>query len=102
MFLQQGVKPENPFWKYIVGSVIIIGASFAGQIPWLLAMFVHSVKEDKAYPTTEDEVMTFLSANATLFWLLLSFVFAMIAIILVIRLLHKQTIRSVVTGRPKV
>jgi hypothetical protein len=33
MFVEQGIKPENKFWKYIVGSLILILASFIGQLP---------------------------------------------------------------------
>ena len=102
MFIEQGIKPENPFWKYIIGSLVIIAAAFIGQVPMLLAMFVKSVNEDLSFPTTEDEVMTFLSPNQTLFWLLLSFVFAMAAIVLVVKFLHRQSIRSVTTARKKV
>ena len=102
MFIEQGVKPENPFWKYIVGSLIIIAAAFIGQLPLVAAITVKSMSEDKTFPTTEDEVMTFLSPNQTLFWLLLSFVFAMVAIILVVKVVHKQTMRSVTTARAKV
>jgi uncharacterized protein len=102
MFIEQGVKPENPFWKYIIGSVIIIAGAFVGQVPMLFAIFAKSVSDDKPFPATEDEVMTYLSPNQTLFWLLLSFVFAMVAIILVVKFLHKQSMRSVTTARPKV
>jgi membrane protease YdiL (CAAX protease family) len=102
MFIEQGIKPENPFWKYLVGSIIIFVGSVIGQLPMVLAFFVCSVTGDKNFPTTADELMTFFSPNTTLFWLLLSFVFAMGAFILVVRLLHKQTILSVTTGRKKV
>jgi membrane protease YdiL (CAAX protease family) len=102
MFIEQGIKPENPFWKYLVGSVIVIGGAFVGQLPMLFAIFIKSIKDNKTFPTTEDDVMRFFSPNQTLFWLLLSFVFAMGAFIFVVKFLHKQSMRSVTTARKKV
>jgi hypothetical protein len=32
MFIEQ-VHSENKFWKYLIGSVIIIITSFIGQLP---------------------------------------------------------------------
>jgi membrane protease YdiL (CAAX protease family) len=102
MFIEQGIKAENPFWKYLVGSAIIIFAAFIGQIPLVLAIFVESITSKRPFPGTNDEVMTFLPSNQTLFWILLSFVFAMAAIVLVVKFLHKQTFLSVTTTRKKV
>jgi len=38
MFLEQGIKEENKFSKYLMGSVFIIFASFFGQLPMLIAL----------------------------------------------------------------
>ena len=53
-------------------------------------------------PQDEKEIMTFLEPNATLFLLLISFVFALIAIFLVVKYFHKQTFLSLTTSRQKV
>ena len=47
MFLEQGIKPENKFWKYLLGSVFIIAASFVGQIPITAAVFYKTAVEKK-------------------------------------------------------
>jgi hypothetical protein len=36
MFVEQGIKPENKF--YIVGSLILILASFIGQLPLMIGI----------------------------------------------------------------
>ena len=95
MFLEQGIKPENKFWKYIVGSVVIIAASFIGQIPFMIAIAFKSFSSGKPFPTDEKSLLSFLNPNLSLFLLMLSFAFAFLAIYLVIKYLHKQTFLSV-------
>ncbi|MFN3755008.1 CPBP family intramembrane glutamic endopeptidase [Flavobacterium sp.] len=102
MFLENGFLPENKFWKYIIGSVIIILASVIGQIPFGIAVAVKAFSSGESYPTTNEEVMVFLAPNTTLFLLLLSFVFGFAAVILVVKYIHKQTLLAVTTSRAKI
>jgi hypothetical protein len=102
MFLEQGVLVENKFWKYLVGSVIIIMASSIGQIPLLVGVIYESSKNGTAYPTNNEDMMHFFDSNVTLLLILISFVFAIGGIYFVVRFLHNQTMRSVTTARPKV
>lgn len=103
MFIEQGIKPGNEFWKYLVGSVLIITAAFIGQLPFGIAIALKAFSDgNPAIPTDSAEIMGYLEPNLSLFLLLLSFVFALAAIFLVIKYLHKQTILSVTTSRPKV
>lgn len=102
MFLEQGIGQQNYFFKYIVGSLIVILASFVGQFPMMAVMWYKAKNENLPFPSTNDGIMHFLSPNATLFLMLLSFVFALGALFLVIKMLHKQTLLSVTSSRPKV
>ncbi len=102
MFIENGFLPENKFWKYIVGSILIIIASTIGQIPFAIAVAVKAMTSEGSYPTTNEAVMRYLSPNLTLFLLLLSFVFGFAGIILVIKYFHKQTLLSVTTSRAKI
>ncbi|RZJ74507.1 MAG: CPBP family intramembrane metalloprotease, partial [Flavobacterium sp.] len=101
-FLLRAFKPHNEFWKYLVGSVIVIGASFLGQVPLGIALALESFKKGKAMPVTQDGIMRFMDLNLTLFLVLLSFVFAFIAIIIVVKKMHGQKFREVVTARPAI
>ncbi|HNP33898.1 MAG TPA: CPBP family intramembrane metalloprotease [Flavobacterium sp.] len=101
MFLENGFLPQNKFWKYLVGSIIIIFASTIGQLPLLIAIAIKSIKTGKPFPMTETGMMTYLSLNTTLFLILFSFVVAFIAIILVVKYFHRQTFLSVTTSRKK-
>ncbi|HEY1195840.1 CPBP family intramembrane glutamic endopeptidase [Flavobacterium sp.] len=102
MFLEQGIKPENKFWKYLLGSVFIIAASFVGQIPITVAVFYKTAVEKKAMPTTNDDIMRMFESNITLFLVMISFVFAFAGIYFVVKFIHHQTLLSVTTSRPKI
>ena len=102
MFIEQGIRPENKFWKYLLGSVLIIFASFVGQIPLVIAVIGKTFANGETYPSTNEEVMRFFESNVTLFLILISFVFAFAGIYLVVKHLHKQTLLSVTTSRKKV
>lgn len=52
MFLEQGIKPQNKFWLYLIGSVLIIIASFIGQIPFSGAILYSSFINKKLFQQT--------------------------------------------------
>jgi len=102
MFIEQGIRPENKFWKYLLGSVFIITASFVGQLPLLIAVIGKTILTGATYPSTNDGIMHFFEPNLTFFLLLISFVFALAGIYFVVRYLHQQTFLSVTTSRKKI
>ncbi|WDF62275.1 CPBP family intramembrane glutamic endopeptidase [Flavobacterium sp. KACC 22763] len=102
MFLEQGIKPENKFWKYLLGSVFIISASFIGQIPITAAVFYKTFRDHIAFPTTNEGVMKMFESNTTLFLVMISFIFAFAGIYFVVKYMHHQTLLSVTTSRSKV
>ncbi|MBP1223874.1 CPBP family intramembrane glutamic endopeptidase [Flavobacterium sp. 1355] len=101
MFLEQGIKPENKFWKYLIGSVCIIVASFIGQIPFSVAV-LYKTYNSKNFPTDNDAALKIFEPNLTLFLVMISFVFAFAGIYFVVKHLHNQTILSITTSRKKV
>jgi hypothetical protein len=102
MFIEQGFKPENKFWKYLLGSLLIILASSIGQVPLFLAVLAKSISQDKAIPSNSDEWMKILDSNLTLFLIMLSFVFAFAGILFVVKYFHKQSFLELTTSRKKV
>ncbi len=103
MFIEQGFNRENHFGRYILGSFLVIIVSSLGQLPWMLAIYLKTVIQDKKnFPTDEKVMMNVLDSNLTLFMLTLSFAFGLLALFFVIKYIHKQTILSVTTSRPKV
>lgn len=102
MFIEQGIRSENKFWKYLLGSGLIILMSFVGQLSLLVAVIWKTMVSGESYPLTNNEMMHFLDSNLTLFLLLLSFVFAFWGIYFVVKYLHRQTMLSVTTSRKKI
>ena len=102
MFLEQGIKPENQFWKYLAGSVFIIMASFIGQIPFTLAVLYKTLQGKQAFQTNNTALMKMYEPNITLLLVLISFVFALAGIYFVVKYIHKQTLLSITTSRRKV
>lgn len=102
MFIEQGVKSENRFWKYIWGSVLLVLASLIGQMLFVAALFYETFTNGASYPTNNEALMRFFEPNVTLFLILISFVFIMLGVVLVVRYLHHQTVLSVTTSRAKV
>ena len=99
MFLEQGIKVENNFGKYIIGSLLIIAVSFIGQLPLLAGIFYAIFVKGKTYPSDNYELMHFFEPNLTLFLILIPSVFTMVGIYFIIKYLHRQTLLSVTTSR---
>jgi len=102
MFLEQGIKSQNKFWLYLIGSVLIIIASFIGQIPFSVAVLYKTLTGKKVIPTDNAAVMKIFEPNLTLFLVMISFAFAFVGIYYVVKYLHHQTLLSVTTSRKKV
>lgn len=102
MFIEQGIDEKNKFWKYILGSMFIISASFVGQMPMLALIVFQTTFRGKKYPASDEEIVRFFEPNLNLFLLLISFVFALGGIYFTVRFLHKQKFISIITSREKI
>jgi len=102
MFLEQGIKPENKFWKYLLGSLLIFVASFVGQIPLSAVVLFETFFNKKPYPKNDTSLMKMFEPNLTLFLIMISFVFALTGVYYVVTKLHNQSFLSVTTSRKKI
>lgn len=101
MFLLKAFFPGNEFWKYLVGSVVIIIASTVGQLPLLGVVMYKLLANGKSMNNiTESTLMTTLDKNVTLFLILLSFVVAFLGIWIVLKFIHSQRMKDIITSRP--
>jgi len=66
MFLEQGVKKENEFWKYLLGSVVIIFAAAIGQIPLGIAIAIKT-HFSKIVILSSSDALNSLDSNVSLF-----------------------------------
>jgi len=98
MFLLQAFKRANEFWKYLLGSLFVIIASSIGQLPFLMVI-LRNKNIDNGFVINPAKMYDGLNLNLLLFVLLLSFVVALGAIILVVKKLHRQKIKEIITSR---
>lgn len=102
-FIQQAFKVKHEFWRYLVGSAIVFIAAIIGQLPFTFAAIFKVMGDGKSiFTMSEQEIMSALEPNLNLFLLLLSFAFGLAALFLVVKFLHKQSIKSVTTARNKI
>lgn len=103
MYIAQAYNYLHHGWRYAVGAIAVFFISQLGAIPFLIIVALKVTSEGGDLSVLEDEskLMTLLDSNLTLFLMLLSFVFGLIALYLVVRYLHKQPFRSVTTARKK-
>ncbi|RAJ16285.1 CPBP family intramembrane glutamic endopeptidase [Olleya aquimaris] len=102
-FIKQAFHVKHEFWRYLVGSLIIAVFAIIGQVPFAVAAIVKYLREGGSITSVEEQdLMTVLEPNLNLFLMLLSFAIGFIGLIIVVKYLHNQTMRSVTTARPKI
>lgn len=108
MFIAQAFKNETKsisivlnFLKYLLGSILIILASFIGQVPLLVAIAIKSITS-KQMSLSEIDMYEMFDSNLLLFLILISFVFALLGLFFVLKFLHNQSFISVITSRKSV
>lgn len=103
MFIEKALLTQKEFAKYIVGSLLVIAASFGGQLPFLGAILYKAIqKKIPLIDLNETNAFTLLDKNLNLFLLLISFAIGAVAFYYVIKNIHQQTIVEVTTARSKV
>ena len=99
MFLEQVDLSKNPFWKYILGSFVIIIFSVIGQLPLTYVL----IESGPVSPGTDPMVMLRnLDKNLQLFLLLIPFAVGLLGFWLVIKKLNERSLLSVTTSRSKI
>lgn len=99
MFLKQDTLNTNPFWKYLLGSFIVIIFSIFGQLPLSLFITADAISEAGGDPMI---ALRNLDKNLQLFLILIPFVFGFLGLYLVIKKLHNRNFVSITTSRSKV
>jgi len=99
MFLKQDTLNTNPFWKYLLGSFIVIIFSILGQLPLSFFITAEAISEAGGDPMI---ALRNLDKNLQLFLILIPFVFGFLGLYLVIKKLHNRNFVSITTSRSNV
>lgn len=100
MYIQQAFNYKHEFWRYLLGSFLIIIGVLLGQIP--LAIAVIWKVGPSAAGMDQAQLLNSLDPNFSLFLMLLTFAVGLGAVLLVAKLLHDQSVRSLTTTRKKI
>ncbi|MFV0570849.1 MAG: lysostaphin resistance A-like protein [Xanthomarina gelatinilytica] len=103
MYIAQAFNALHDWWRYLVGIVFVVIAVVIGQIPFTVAVFMKAMNDgESVFGLDETQMMTMLEPNLNLFLMLLSFAVGLIGLFLVVKFLHKQSLTSLTTARPKI
>ncbi|WP_397362887.1 lysostaphin resistance A-like protein [Olleya sp. R77988] len=105
-YIKQAFNSKHELWRYLVGLLIILVFwQVLGAIPLAVALVVKLFDLGKSafdMPADITGMANMLGENSFLFWMLISFALGFIGLIIVVKFLHKQSIRSLTTARKKV
>jgi len=100
MFLKTAISSKEPFWTYLLGSFIIIIFNVIGQLPLTYFMIENGISSNSI--GNPMELFRSLDKNLQLFLLLIPFLFGFVGLWLVIKKLHRRSLKSITTIRQKI
>lgn len=100
MYIEQIRKQTNASWLYVVGVFILGIVLLIGNLPFGIVL-MRKIGAN-ATQLTMTEQLQVLPPNTTLFLLLLPFALVFGAILIVTKVLHKLSLRELITSRSKV
>ena len=105
MYIKQVFKVENNWWLYLIGIIIVGVSTVIGSIPHTIALFSVAFSENVDMSSIQEDpyaLMSLIDSNLNLFLMLLSFAIGLLALLFVVKFIHKQTINSLTTSRKKI
>jgi membrane protease YdiL (CAAX protease family) len=105
MYIKQVFKVENDWWLYLIGVIIVGISTVIGSIPHTIALFSVAFSEKADMSSIQEDpyaLMSLVDSNLNLFLMLLSFAIGLLALLFVVKFIHKQTINSLTTSRKKI
>lgn len=105
--LEYALGKNNQFWKYIIVLIgSLIAANIIGILPYVIVATItgysngHNINDILA--NIMDPNQLGMSINMGLFLLLATFVIAFFTLILLIKLLHGQSVQEIINGTKKI
>lgn len=105
MYIKQVFKVENDWWLYLIGVIIVGISTVIGSIPHTITLFTVAFSENADMNSIQEDpyaLMSLIDSNLNLFLMLLSFAIGLLALLFVVKFIHKQTINSLTTSRKKI
>ena len=105
MYIKQVFKFENDWWLYLIGVIIVGISAVIGSIPHTIALLSVAFSENADMSSIQEDpyaLISLIDSNLNLFLMLLSFAIGLLALLFVVKFIHKQTINSLTTSRKKI
>lgn len=105
MYIKQVFKVENDWWLYLIGVIIVGISTVIGSIPHTITIFTVAFSENADMNSIKEDpyaLISLIDSNLNLFLMLLSFAIGLLALLFVVKFIHKQTINSLTTSRKKI
>ncbi|WP_435625503.1 lysostaphin resistance A-like protein [Flagellimonas sp.] len=102
MYIEQGYKGFHELWRYILGffSVFVVW-QFVGSMPLLVALLMNSGLDSMASGDI-GAMSEVLGVNTFLFLMLLTFAIGLVALLFFVKVVHRQSLKSLTTARSKI
>ena len=106
MYIEQAYKSLHEGWRYIIGFLIIfiIGWQFIGVIPLMVVAFLKADNITEMLDAGLENFAPLFESKSNLYLALMLFTFVggLIALIPVVKYLHNQKFKSLITSRKKI
>lgn len=100
MFLEQAQKPNNSFFTYVIGILILVLLIIAGQLP--LTQAIIDLSEGPLDPSDPVALLNTLPSNLRLLLQMLPFAVALLGLVFIVPYLHQQSFQLLISSRKKV
>ena len=104
MYIAQAFNSLQDWWRYLIGLIIaVIGVSIF-SLPHIIAVFIKRLEAEVDLTRLDDisYLFSLFDSNTNLIFVLLPFAGGLIFLLVAVKYLHKQSIRSLTTARKKI
>ena len=103
-YIQQAYKGNNEWFHWVFTILVVfIGWQVIGVLPLFALAVMNSANMAEFTKAAEDNFMTLgIDKNLFLFFMILTFIFGLISLVVGIKYIHKRTFTSLVTSRKSI
>ena len=104
MYIARAYNGLHEFWRYIIGVIIAIIGVVVFSMPHLIAIAIETANGniDLSQLDNTSYIMGLFEPNINLVFILLPFAGGLIALLLAVKFLHKQSVKDLTTTRKKI
>ena len=103
-YLQQVYKIQSDYWRYIIGIIIAIVGYILFSMPHIVAIVIERLQGGLDLTRMNDQsyVLSIFDPNLNFVFILLPFAGGLLFLLLIARILHRQSFKSLTTARKKI